>query len=314
MYSFILQLALLGSAAAGITLQAFTDSTCGDDGGIVRMTVADNPSGDIALNSGCQSSLAFNSVDVTNADPGSTCNIFSDTSCSNFVATVSQSGCSQTTGQSIICFAQTAAQALSKNPFALSTAQVTVGTKAIAASTGSFFGSDPKGQGAQIAAAVSQACAGGACDDTNPLSLSFTAVGDCGDPRQCGSTCSQTISVEGNFDNNDQRDYMSNLLQTALTKASNPNLTGVSGLACNDGSCQNVISFGEVVINDKDGNNQAEMIVRTNVQCANNPSSDIDCQGILGTVTAAALGAVPEVGGLLALTFTVGCAVASGGS
>lgn len=60
------------------------------------------------------------------------------------------------------------------------------------------------------------------------------------------------------------------------------------------------------ILNDQNGDNQAQMTVKLEVSCADSPS-DEGCDSILQDITNAVLGAVPEVGGLIAGAFDVAC-------
>ena len=56
-----------------------------------------------------------------------------------------------------------------------------------------------------------------------------------------------------------------------------------------------------------DSSIQAQMTATLAVEC--NAASDGDCQCVLGTFTTAVLGAVPDVGGVLAGAFPIACQV-----
>jgi hypothetical protein len=279
----------LGLAVADISLQTFTDDTCGGEGGSVLQDVHAQGN-NVVDSSQCQAQGQFHSANAVTVDPGFVCNIYSDAACANFVGTIADQGCTGTIGSAVICFNNAAFS----NPFVESTAVVTLGTTAI-----QFFGGDTLQN--QLNNAVSQACpSSGGCDPTKTLVLSTTIQPSnvaCNeglqaiDPKACSSEdCTSTIALSGNFDNSNQRDYMKGLMQGALNSAPSP------------------VSFLQVDINDKNGDNQASLKAVITSQCtAVPPPGAIDCSDTFKDGVSGALSLVPDVGGLLALAFQIFC-------
>ncbi|KIX92419.1 uncharacterized protein Z520_11894 [Fonsecaea multimorphosa CBS 102226] len=276
-------LLLVSFVAADISLETFSDDACGNDGGSSVTNVHAN-SGNAADSSNCIATSQYQSVNVISVDPGFQCNLYSDNACNNFISSVNTAQCTPVIGSGVVCFNQ----ALFDNPFAQSTAEVTVGTNQIR------LISDPSGF---LSEAVNQACGTNGCDPTNQatLSASFQSDPNC-QPlvAPCDqTTCTISASMTGNYDNTNQRDYMASLLQQIFAKSFEP------------------VSFGQVVINDQSGNNQAEMAYTFSITCSEQ-SDSFDCGGFLGTLTSSVLGLVPGVGGLVAGAFSVACQALSG--
>ncbi|EWC45497.1 hypothetical protein DRE_00896 [Drechslerella stenobrocha 248] len=264
---------LLGIVLADISLQTF--SLMGCEGNIIN-NIRPNP-GAPRESSGCVANNIFQSVGVLSALPGYQCNVYSDASCQNYLTTFKSGGlCTNVIAQGVICFSQ----ALFDNPFAYSTAQVQIGSRIVT-----------------VDRAAIQSCGNSGCDPSNPFSTPW---------RHFNKNCQQTISMTGNYDDTNQRDYMIGLLDRALEIATTNFRADLRGSSANDNLVRDVPSFIQVVMNDKVGNNQAEMAVRLDVQC--NPPVNGDCTGVLAQLTAAGLGAVPAVGGLLAAGFRITCA------
>ena len=164
-----------------------------------------------------------------------------------------------------------------------STAEITVGANSIG------LLDDPS---SFLTEAVNKACGSSGCDPTSQVTrdATFQSNPDCqplvGPCDQ--TTCTISATMTGNYDNTNQRDYMTSLLQQIFAK---------SFVA---------VSFGQVVINDKNGNNQAELAYTYSITCTDE-STSFDCGGFVGTLTSTVLGLVPAVGGLLAGAFSVTC-------
>lgn len=282
----------VGLAAADISLQSFNDDLCGGDGGTVTQNVHASGS-DQFESSQCQASGQFGSINIVSVDAGFQCNIYGDAACANFLQSVSTVACTTIVGQGAICFNQAAFT----NPFVDSTAVVTVGTQAI-----QFVGGDSLQN--QLNTAVSQACpSSGGCDSTNTLTRTQTFGPS--NPTACNEgldqipgaraacsseDCTSVISLSGNFDNSNQRDYMKGLMQGALNNAPSP------------------VSFLQVDINDKNGDNQASLQAVVTTQCVTvPPPSAIDCSDAFKDGVSAGLSAIPDVGGFLAAAFQVVC-------
>jgi hypothetical protein len=303
-------LILVNFALASIRMVAFTGSGCGSDGGTLLNTVQSNPA-DKVQSSGCIAmTSSFGSIAVNDADTGFTCNLYSDINCQNIVTSLvgpvkGGTACHPVIGQSASCFCD----ACFSNPFAVSKAEVTLSQKVIQGTQGPLITESGAVQGlkAQLQAAV-QHCGSNGCLGDDPFQQDFSLVGSCGDPRQCGEKCTQSISVSGDFDNNGQRDYMQALLLAALTEANKQTDTQVGQSA--EDSIQNIVSGAQVVINDQNGNNQASMKVLFSVSCSSN-AANLDCGGDLPTAISTVLGLVPEVGGFLAAGFSAACTLSA---
>ncbi|KAF3916805.1 hypothetical protein ABW20_dc0108762 [Dactylellina cionopaga] len=274
----------LGAALADISLQAFDQMGCT---GNVLNNVHSNPSAP-KDGSGCIALNQFQSVGIVTADPGFKCNVYSDAACQSFLQSFTSAGtCTNIIATGIICFSQ----ALFDNPFSESTAQVQIGQKIITV--------DEAGN-ALVQSGKSQACGNSGCDPSNPFSKSF---------QHFNKDYSLTVTMTSNYDSTNERDYMAALLAQTMATAETNSRQDLTGSSEDNDNVLDVPSFAQVVINDKNGNNQAQMTVQFDVTC--NPASGGNCDGLLGTVTSAILGEVPGVGGLLAAAFSVECSATS---
>ncbi|KAJ6260188.1 hypothetical protein Dda_4412 [Drechslerella dactyloides] len=272
---------ILSAAQTGITLQTYDSMGC--EGNVIT-NVRSIP-GAPKDSSGCVALNQFQSVGVLNANPGFQCNIYSDPTCQNFMTTFKAGGvCTNIIATGVICFNQ----GLFDNPFAASTAQVQVGTRIVTVDRDGGF---------LTRSAAIQACGNSGCDPTNPSTKPWSHF---------NKDCTQSISMSGNYDNTDQRDYMVGILAQAMSSGTTNTRADLRGSAADDNVVRDVPSFIQVVINDQNGNNQAQMTVTPSVECS--PPSDGNCNGLLGQITSAVLGSVPSVGGLLALGFEITCA------
>lgn len=307
--TFLRSLLFLSLVSADITFQGFSDDSCES----VIETVHANL-GDVVASSGCQSFGTFHSVAITSVAPGFVCNVYADSLCQSFLETFSSDGCTPIIGQGVICFDND----LFVNPFALAHAVVSVGNKnADVGVEGSVADLSLKTFDAQLKAAINQACNGGGCDDTNPLTVPFQTTDqtcaalphgseDRAGPN-CNTSCITTITVKGNYDsaNNNERDYMGDLLSFAFTNGAFAVLDLVGILV----GVQPVNTFAQVVMNAPNGANLASMEVDIEVDCT--PPSVFICTNddVKGHIESG-LGAVPEVGGVAAFLFDAVCAAA----
>jgi len=279
MHTFILSLLVGLAAADGITVQLFDDDNCSSD---VLANVASN-SGNQFDNSGCIANT-FTGIKGLNLSPGFQCNIYSDASCSNFVGSVTAlDPCDVIPGEGIECFSQ----ALFDNPFAESIAEVTVGTNTL---------TSDQDVADLVSDGIKQACGSTGCDPTNKASFPFNHLNQEGQ---------QTVSLSGNYDNTNQRDYMMNVLTTVVQDTIQNARVDTTGSSESDDLIADIFSFYQIVINDQNGNNQAEMSVT--IEVTTNAAKAGDCGGIIGQVEGAALGEIPAVGGILAKAFNVVC-------
>jgi hypothetical protein len=154
--------------------------------------------------------------------------------------------------------------------------------------------------------AISKACRDTGCDSSAQDTITFqfgaqeTAFGAPCNPiiSDCGQTdCTATLTVDGNFDNTNQRDYMQSILSKVLDEAQAQN-------------ADKTLSFAQVVLNDATGANQAQMSIKIDANCEK--ASSFDCDGLVATLIGGVLGEIPAVGGLVATAFDAGCQVASG--
>ncbi|KAK6359338.1 hypothetical protein TWF696_000499 [Orbilia brochopaga] len=278
---FLTAASLFFSAAqASINLLVYDSMGCE---GSILANARNNP-GAPQEGSGCVASNIYQSVGVLSADPGFQCNLYSDPGCQNFMSTVSAGGlCTNVIGQGVICFSQ----AQFDNPFAGTVAQVQVGTNILTVDRGGGF---------LVQSGVNQACGDRGCDPTNVFSKPF---------RHFNKDCTLTVQMAGNYGDTNQRDYIVGLLRQAYESATTNVRADLRQSAADDNLVRDVPSFVQVVI-DRNGNNQAEMSVSMNVAC--NPPSKGLCDDAVSGVTSAALGAVPSVGGVLAVVFEITCA------
>ncbi|KAK3707750.1 hypothetical protein LTR37_011927 [Vermiconidia calcicola] len=220
---------------------------------------------------------------------GFQCNIYSDGACQNFVGTVKPSPaltrdiCNGIPGSGITCFNQAAFD----NPFADSTAEVTVGSKQITV--------DIDGKSLAFLS-IDQACNDNGCDPTNKFTHPF---------EHSNKDCTESVTVEGNYDNADQREYMKSLLGETLLKTESNRRLDLCCSSEDNNIIKDVASFAQVVVNDALGNNQAQMSVTVGVDCID--TTALDCASTRNTLTEAALSTVPAVGGLAAGIFKVLC-------
>jgi hypothetical protein len=304
-------LLLVDSALASIRIIAFTDSGCGSDSGTLLNTVQSNPA-DKVQSSGCIAMTSnFGSIAVSDADTGFTCNLYSDINCQSIVTSLvgpvkGGTACHPVIGQSASCFCD----ACFSNPFAVSKAEVTLSQKVVQGTQGPLITESGAVQGlkAQLQAAINQDCSFNGCLGSKPFEQDFSLIGSCGDAKQCGEKCTQSITVTGDFDDTNQKDYMQALLLAALTEANKHTDTQVEQSA--EDGIQNIVSGAQVVINDQNGNDQASMKVLFSVSCSND-APDLDCGGDLPTAISTVLGLVPEVGGFLAAGFSAACTLSA---
>ncbi|RVX70635.1 hypothetical protein B0A52_05287 [Exophiala mesophila] len=191
--------------------------------------------------------------------------------------------CTGAIGESVICFNQ----ALFDNPLAGSTAQVTIGTQ--------YLTADLSGSGL-IEGAADNACGTNGCDSGNPFERDWDHLNKDG---------TFSVSMSGNYDNTDQRDYMRNLLAKAMNLATKNSRVDLCCSSENNNNIHDVPSFAQVVLNDNRGNNVAQM--SASLKLTVDAKSSSDCDSILAQVTEFALGEVPGVGGFLAAAFKIGC-------
>jgi len=146
---FLLPLAYAGD----ISIQGFSGDQC--DSEFVGQNVHSNPTAPNE-SSNCIASETFNSLLLIKADAGYQCNVYSDLSCQNFLATLNTAGvCSPVIGQGIICFSQESFD----NPLAGLKADVGLGTTAVTIPQLQV----PKGFN-RIHEAISTACGDKLCD------------------------------------------------------------------------------------------------------------------------------------------------------
>ncbi|KAJ6445475.1 heavy metal tolerance protein [Purpureocillium lavendulum] len=276
----------VASVAGNISLLAFKDAGCPGD----PFDHVESQAGNPEQNSGCIPVGDYKSVNIANADSGFKCNLYSDTSCNNFIKSVSDRVCDSTEGQGVECFAQ----AEFDNPFFETTARVTIGKSSI----NTDINPDQ-----WIRDAVSSGCADRGCDPNTP----FTSVFD-----HFLKKCEQHGSASGSFDSTDERDYMTNVLATAMqTFMTNIKQDGANEVVDASGNPTNLVltfdipSFAQIVIVDNSGAIKAQLAISLSTDKC---TSGIDvCSGIVGTVASSALEAVPVVGGVASATFDIIC-------
>ncbi|KPI41619.1 uncharacterized protein AB675_9083 [Cyphellophora attinorum] len=294
--SQLLALALLLAppSLAAIEMKAFSDNLCGVSGGnIVEAIMA----GQIAPVTICGNSNAFLSVLVPpgSSSDGFVCEVYSDIACKDSVKVISVEGCQPIPGQSILCFDPKSPD----RPDTALSAAVNVGTQKT-----SIIGSTTVDS--SLNKAKSQVCNDIGCENSDVFTTSFETFGE-GDSR-----CRQKVRfTEGNYDSAEQRDYMVSLLAAALNTMVDADPQKVGG-PNGGGELRGVPNFAQVIINDKQGNNRAEMKVEIETKCDSGESDDGTgaCDNDLAGIAEAALGVIATFGGFAVLGFKVVCAIA----
>ncbi|KAF2108311.1 hypothetical protein BDV96DRAFT_636867 [Lophiotrema nucula] len=159
-------------------------------------------------------------------------------------------------------------------------------------------------------------CSDFGCDegttDTVEYVAQFETYGDMKD-------CTWSLTASGNYDSTDERDYMINVLTTALTTTAdvetitvsiedNPLCTHQGQPSCTDKDIQvtSAVNFGQVVLNQDDGSNTGQLEYHLSVECVD--SSGFDCPSFVSGNLKDILSAVPEVGNIFAQVFDIACA------
>ncbi|OAL49756.1 hypothetical protein IQ07DRAFT_588272 [Pyrenochaeta sp. DS3sAY3a] len=283
---FLLCSLLLRVASAGdISLILFSDAQCG---GNIVTNVHSNPASEHA-GSGCIAAN-FQSAGAASVDPGFKCNVYSDTACQNFVASIeSTNQCETLVGKGASCFSQAAFD----NPLANIQAKVTVGSSVVhfTAEIRSFEVTD---------GAIQGACGDSGCDPNVPFKKDLKLF-----PGK--SKCTVTATSRGNYDSTAERDYMKQLIAKAALKTGSIDFSQIGGFGNPAGAPSTMSGFIQVVLEDAAGNNKAQMEVSTSASCSK--SSGNGCDSFVADVVKAGLGEVPAVGGLLAAGFDAVCNV-----
>ncbi|KAH7076349.1 hypothetical protein BKA63DRAFT_489686 [Paraphoma chrysanthemicola] len=277
---------LFGLATAGdISLILFGDAQCG---GTIVTNVHSNPGNEHAL-SGCIAAN-FQSAGAASVDPGFKCNVYSDTACQNFVASIeSTNQCETLVGQGATCFSQASVD----NPLANIQARVTVGSSVV------HFTAEIRA--AQVSeGAIQGACGDSGCDPNVAFKKDLKLFAG-------KSKCTITATARGNYDSTSERDYMKQLIAKAALKTSSVDSSQVGGFGNPDSAPSTMSGFIQVVLEDAAGNNKAQMEVTTSASCTK--SSGNGCDSFVADVVKASLGEVPAVGGLLAAGFDAVCNV-----
>ncbi|KIW64440.1 hypothetical protein PV04_09372 [Phialophora macrospora] len=276
--------------SASISLATFTQPNCGGD---ISNNIRSNPANRFE-SSECVATNQFSSVGVITADPGFKCNIYSDRACANFLQSFATPGeCGSVIGSGVICFSQKAFD----NPLDGASGQLLMGAK---------FVTVVKQASELIQLGVSQACTNVGCDPTNTFSETQNPM---------TSKELVTVSVAGNYDNTQQRDYMRNVLQEAFRLAqsgdrdnphaflgadpNNPTIAVLENPFIHD-----IPTFAQVVLNDAQGATLAELKVTITQTDTEKQQA---CEDSAGKITGAALGAIPVIGGVAGLAFAIGC-------
>jgi hypothetical protein len=249
-FSLIVVLAILRFCACDISIVAFDDDKCA--GNHVGPNIHSNP-GAVHESSSCQANGAYSSVNVLSLDAGFRCNLYADDQCQSFLATAQQAGCMPIIAKGILCFSQ----ASFDDPLAGTTGILGLGASTIIAKVPDIANS--------VDQLVNKVCGNGFCDTTTKDTIDFNHAIDCetglvntdGNPTLtvCNKheKCTQTMTIDGHFSNNSQRDYMKEALKTAMKQG-----TGVRALGDGSGDDLNVqLSFAGVQVNDAKGSNLA---------------------------------------------------------
>jgi hypothetical protein len=288
-------------AACDISVQAFDDSQCA--GNRVGINVHSNP-GAVDESSSCQAVGSFGSIQTLSLDTGFQCNIYSDTTCQSFLTTAKEVGCIPVIGNGIVCFSQQSFD----DPLAGTIAKVGIGQQQIIADTGDET----------FNRALNNACTGdSSCDQNTKDTITFMHGRNCesglADARGgAGLTvcdnrdqCTQTITVTGDYDNTQQRDYMKAVIAATMKQ-------GISGFVeadSRDTIPNNQLSFANVVINDPKGANlaevslllchvknyanQSQMSMSVAVQCTEVKEEGFTCDGPFKDALDAGLSLIP---------------------
>lgn len=186
------------------------------------------------------------------------------------------------------------------------TAQLTLGSNQIPMATldGQNFLGD----------ALNDLCTGLGCDGGRSHSTDTFVVQleDFGKKIECKWSATAT----GNYDNTNQRDYMINLMKAALTDTATVSsiTTTIESTVCSQGKpgCETethditaVSNFLQVVLNQADGANNAEMAVHLSADCNN--GFGFDCPAAISGNLKDALSAIPGVGDVIAQVFDLAC-------
>ena len=187
---------VIGLAAADVSVQLFGTTDCT---GTVITNVHSNPA---AQNdsSGCISPGQFLSHRTISEDEGFACLLFSDDNCQTTISANSIPGtCAFLTGNSIECLNV----ALQNNPFAESIAKVTVGNNLV----------QVDGPGGTTLFEAVGSCGENRCDSTNKLTSNFDFF---------SKTGTLVVTMAGNYDTTDERDYMVLLIKETISKGAGP--------------------------------------------------------------------------------------------
>jgi hypothetical protein len=271
------------ASAADVSLLLFRDAQCTGD---IISNVHSNPANEHA-GSGCIATSTFQSAGLASVDSGFKCNVYADTACQNFLASVeSISQCETLIGRGAICFSQESFE----NPLANIKAQVSIGSSIVHFNeVKSFEITD---------GALKGACGGTGCDPNAPFKRTLKNFPG-------SSKCTVTGTARGNYDNTNERDYMAQLISTSALTAGSVDHASVDGFGNPDLAEAQMPGFIQVVLQDDAGNNKAQMEVSIDVSCSK--PSNPGCGSFAADAVKAALEKVPAVGGLLASGFDVIC-------
>ncbi|KIW66010.1 hypothetical protein PV04_08218 [Phialophora macrospora] len=285
----LLSLLLVGIVSADIHIQTFTDdASCDGEPTIDKVTTADNSD-----SNACVSAGQYLAVNVLSADPTFQCNFFSDDACQNLIATLDTPGvCTFLTGTSLTCFTTSEPAVVVVAP----PAPVPAPAHPVATvSTGKSLLTVDLGGAVLVQSGVETSCGATACDPTTPFTKPF---------QHFNKDCTLSVTMEGSYDNTDERDYMSGLLQTAAGQTDANSRLDTTGSAEDNDLVLDSISFASVVLRGSDDNAiQAQMMYSVSVSCA--APSSADCNTLEKTLTSEVLSKVPAVGEILSTVFNI---------
>ncbi|OCT47063.1 hypothetical protein CLCR_02577 [Cladophialophora carrionii] len=289
MNNWALILLLLASTVfADIHIQTFIgDASCDGQATIDKVTTADNSD-----STACVSAGQYLAVNVLSADPTFQCNFYSDEACQDLIATLDTPGvCTLLTGRGLTCF--TTSQPA--NVVVPGSAPVPTANPVATVSTGKSIITVDRGGAVLVQSGVETSCGATACDPTTPFTKPF---------QHLNMDCTLSVTMTGSYDNADERDYMSGLMQAATTQTDTNNRVDTTGSAEGDNLLLDSISFASVVLKGSDDNAiQAQMTYSVGVSCM--PPANADCNSLEGTITSALLSQVPAVGGVLSTLFEI---------
>ncbi|ETI25583.1 hypothetical protein G647_02357 [Cladophialophora carrionii CBS 160.54] len=293
MNKWALILLLLASIVfADIHIQTFIgDASCDGEATIDKVTTAGNSD-----STACVSAGRYLAVNVLSADPTFQCNFYSDEACQDLIGTLDTPGvCTLLTGTSLTCFTTSQPAVVVVPGSAPVTAPAPTANPVATVSTGKSLITVDLGGAVLVQSGVQTSCGATACDPTTPLTKPF---------QHLNEDCTLSVTMTGSYDNADERDYMSGLMQAAVTQTDTNSRVDTTGSAEDDDLILDSISFASVVLKGSDDNAiQAQMMYSVGVSCV--PPANADCNSLEQTITSDLLSKVPGAGEVLSTLFEI---------